>query len=455
MSSSRPRRAASAPPSLKPSVRRGLESLCESKAAAATVRSMLSAAAPGEALVDSLSAVMGVSGLNAEMLLASYFDAGLLGTYCERRLGKSAKGSAATLAARIAREWEKPDFQPLGGGEAKAAAGEKAKAAASETPKQPEKSVGEKAKSAAVEAPPLPEKLDGEKAKAAAVEAPSLPENDDDQKAKRQKTEEASVAAASASALTTAAFIPDDQEPMVSFDAAHYGELGLNGKFMQDGAVDCFAGGEQGGGGLFEDAEKRDIARPQTTAALLAVCRQHGLQPGATILDVGAGTGLMLQPFAAEVGETGRVLAVDLSPKFVGLMRRRFADHPRVSVSKCSARALELPEAANGSVDVAIIIDVYHHFEYPRSTMRSLAASMRKGGRVIVVDFHRDPAKMAFHEPKWAIEHIRADQATFRREIEESGFELLEEPVLPELLENYVMVFGLRDAIAKECGASE
>ena len=86
--------------------------------------------------------------------------------------------------------------------------------------------------------------------------------------------------------------------------------------------------------------------------------------------------------------------------------------------------------------------------------MRSLAASMRKGGRVIVVDFHRDPAKMVFREPKWAVEHIRADQATFRREIEESGFELLEEPVLPELLENYVMVFGLRET-KDEGGASE
>jgi hypothetical protein len=51
---------------------------------------------------------MRLNSLSAEMLLARFFDASLLGAYCERRLGKSAKGSASTLAARIVAAWEKP-----------------------------------------------------------------------------------------------------------------------------------------------------------------------------------------------------------------------------------------------------------------------------------------------------------------------------------------------------------
>jgi hypothetical protein len=51
---------------------------------------------------------MAMNQLSAEMLLARFFDATLLGTYCEKKLGKSAKGSAVILAARIAREWAKP-----------------------------------------------------------------------------------------------------------------------------------------------------------------------------------------------------------------------------------------------------------------------------------------------------------------------------------------------------------
>ena len=53
---------------------------------------------------------MGVNSLSDEMLLARFFDASLLGTYCRERLGKSDKGGAATLAARIARAWSHEDF---------------------------------------------------------------------------------------------------------------------------------------------------------------------------------------------------------------------------------------------------------------------------------------------------------------------------------------------------------
>jgi hypothetical protein len=47
------------------------------------------------------------------MLLARFFDEALMSSYCETRLGKSGKGTSATLAARIAACWAKPTFQPL------------------------------------------------------------------------------------------------------------------------------------------------------------------------------------------------------------------------------------------------------------------------------------------------------------------------------------------------------
>eukprot|EP00322_Chrysochromulina_rotalis_P019052 CAMPEP_0115884516 /NCGR_PEP_ID=MMETSP0287-20121206/30161_1 /TAXON_ID=412157 /ORGANISM="Chrysochromulina rotalis, Strain UIO044" /LENGTH=385 /DNA_ID=CAMNT_0003340829 /DNA_START=1 /DNA_END=1155 /DNA_ORIENTATION=- len=56
---------------------------------------------------------MGVNGISAEMLMASYFSQGMLAAYCTHRIGKSDKGGTATLAERIAREWAKPTFEPL------------------------------------------------------------------------------------------------------------------------------------------------------------------------------------------------------------------------------------------------------------------------------------------------------------------------------------------------------
>ena len=90
------------------SVRLGLESIIDGNERA--LRSMLDASASDD-LVEKLIDVMGVSNINAEMLLANYFSASMLSTY-SARLGKSDKGGTATLAERIAREWAKPSFTP-------------------------------------------------------------------------------------------------------------------------------------------------------------------------------------------------------------------------------------------------------------------------------------------------------------------------------------------------------
>ena len=103
------RRARSAPKvAVAASVRLGLESIVEGNEA--TIQSMLSLG-DEKPIVDGLIDCMGVNSLSAEMLMANYFSVELLGSYC-KRLDKSEKGGAATLAERIAREWAKPSFKP-------------------------------------------------------------------------------------------------------------------------------------------------------------------------------------------------------------------------------------------------------------------------------------------------------------------------------------------------------
>jgi hypothetical protein len=97
---------------------------------------------------------------------------------------------------------------------------------------------------------------------------------------------------------------------------------GLNGKFLLDGAVTKFAGGEAGGAGRFEDPELRDIAANADgiMAMLVAEC---GVSEGSVIADVGAGTGLFLSRFSAAVGANGRVWAVELSQVFADFLKKR------------------------------------------------------------------------------------------------------------------------------------
>jgi predicted methyltransferase len=86
-------------------------------------------------------------------------------------------------------------------------------------------------------------------------------------------------------------------------------------------------------------------------------------------------------------------------------------------------------------VDLAFVCDTYHHFEFPQKTMASIHRALRPGGRVVVIDFHRIEGISS----DWVMEHVRAGQEVFRKEIEAAGFRLVEEPKF--LKENYCMIF--------------
>jgi ubiquinone/menaquinone biosynthesis C-methylase UbiE len=160
-----------------------------------------------------------------------------------------------------------------------------------------------------------------------------------------------------------------------------------------------------------------------------------GLAPGMRIADVGAGTGLFLAPFAEAVGAAGRVYAVEISPRFLEhLQERARAEDLAIRIVQGTERSVELPQA---SVDLAFVCDVYHHFEYPSSSLASLRRAIRPGGTLVVIDFHRIPGKSS----DFILKHVRAGQDVFTAEIEQAGFELVEELAIDGLSENYALRF--------------
>jgi SAM-dependent methyltransferase len=182
--------------------------------------------------------------------------------------------------------------------------------------------------------------------------------------------------------------------------------------------------------GIFE-GESREIAVHRA-----AVAATLDLEPGMEVADVGAGTGLYMDILAEGVGSGGRVYAVDISPGFFEHLQRRARENglDQVMPVLCTERSVRLPEA---SVDVAFVCDTYHHFEYPLSSTRSIYEALRPGGRLVVVDFERIPGVTR----EWLLDHVRADKATFRAEIEGAGFEFVDEVEIEGLEENYVLRF--------------
>ncbi len=180
--------------------------------------------------------------------------------------------------------------------------------------------------------------------------------------------------------------------------------------------------------GIFE-GESREIFAQR--AEIVAACK---LKPGMAVADIGAGTGLFTRPFAQAVGPKGKVYAVDIAQKFLDHIDKTCKEQGISNVKGvlCTQTSVQLPP---NSINVAFVCDTYHHFEFPFRTLASIHQALRPGGRLVLIDFHRIPGKSS----DWVMGHVRAGQEVVRREVEWSGFKVLEEPNL--LKENYCLVF--------------
>jgi WD40 repeat protein len=179
---------------------------------------------------------------------------------------------------------------------------------------------------------------------------------------------------------------------------------------------------------MFE-GESREIAAH--AKEIVAACK---LKPGMVVADVGAGTGLFTRKFAAEVGEKGKVFAVDIAPTFLRYIEKTCQESgiKNVETILCDQFSTKLPK---NSVDIMFICDTYHHFEFPQKTLASIHEALRPGGQIILIDFQRIPGKSSDS----VMGHVRAGQEVFIREITTAGFKVVGEEKFLEV--NYFVRF--------------
>jgi ubiquinone/menaquinone biosynthesis C-methylase UbiE len=110
------------------------------------------------------------------------------------------------------------------------------------------------------------------------------------------------------------------------------------------------------------------------------------LKPGMTVADVGAGFGAWSMRFARWLGPSGRVYATDVGAAQLASMRESMAREQlaNVTVIEGGLAATNLPPAC---CDAILVRDAYHHFIQPQDMVRSLAASLKPGGRLAIIDF--------------------------------------------------------------------
>jgi len=166
------------------------------------------------------------------------------------------------------------------------------------------------------------------------------------------------------------------------------------------------------------ESEGREIF--QQREAIVEAC---DLKSGMDVADVGAGTGLFTRLIAPKVGPDGTVYAVDITEKFLEHIKKTCTEGKIENVETviCTPTSTELKPR---SVDLVFTSDTYHHFEFPYKTLASIRRALRRGGRLIVIDFKKEDAE----RPDWVNDHVRANKQTVIKEITSAGFKLIDEP---------------------------
>jgi ubiquinone/menaquinone biosynthesis C-methylase UbiE len=156
---------------------------------------------------------------------------------------------------------------------------------------------------------------------------------------------------------------------------------------------------------------------------------------GMNVADIGAGTGLFTRLFAAAVEPDGQVYAIDISRTFIENILRTCREQGLSNVTGIVNTPTDIGLPAN-SIDLAFIADTYHHFEYPQQTLASIHRALRSDGRLIIIDFRRDP-RTSSH---WVMTHVRGNKARVTGEVEAAGFRLVDDK--PLMKTNYFLEFS-------------
>lgn len=110
--------------------------------------------------------------------------------------------------------------------------------------------------------------------------------------------------------------------------------------------------------------------------------------PGMAVADIGAGSGYYVERLSRRVGPSGRVLAQDVVPSYLAGLQRRVTREGLANVTVGLGEAHD-PRLPPRSVDLALLVHMYHEIEQPFGLMVNLLPALRPGARVAIIDTTR------------------------------------------------------------------
>ena len=165
------------------------------------------------------------------------------------------------------------------------------------------------------------------------------------------------------------------------------------------------------GAGWLERAEREEEEAPSKAIEAL------DLKAGMVIADIGAGSGYYASRMAKKVGPTGRVYATDIQPGMIAILERRIKAEGLANVTTVLG-AMDDPSLPARSIDLAIMVDVYHELQQPQVFLQRLKTAFKPGGRLVLLEFRKEDPKIPI------IEVHKMSVAEVKQELEAEGYAL-------------------------------
>jgi ubiquinone/menaquinone biosynthesis C-methylase UbiE len=121
------------------------------------------------------------------------------------------------------------------------------------------------------------------------------------------------------------------------------------------------------------------------------------LKPGDVVADIGAGTGYYSGRLAKSVGDKGLVYAVDIQQEMLDLLDKKMAGQKITNVKGVLGTITD-PKLPARSVDLILMVDVYHEFDHPFEMVQGICAALKTGGRVVFVEFRAEDPQVPIKE---------------------------------------------------------
>ena len=131
--------------------------------------------------------------------------------------------------------------------------------------------------------------------------------------------------------------------------------------------------------------EREEREMEENTSLLL---KNLAVKPGMVIADIGAGSGYHSALLSKMVG-SGKVFAVDVEPEMIAYLNERINQEKlsRIVPVLSTEQRLSLPE---NTIDMMLLVDVYHEFSYPYEMALSMLAALKPGGKLVLVEFRSE-----------------------------------------------------------------